>query len=303
MRFGTVADEMAALAESVESNPGGWAVIARTNVALNNVQLALDEADIPYVRSGTGSIWRVDAVAVFLGVLGALSRSELLGLEQALFWAKAPPDLLESSVVADALREPNQRTIAALREQHRPSATFAAHLPAWRAQMSKGNHMNVMAGVYDWMDSYFPGKRRGASEPAGRAAGERYRQFKKAFQIFSEMRGTLPERLRQIQSKEMQRQAKDSDGAVYLLTMHASKGLEFDNVWLSFADAAKCPHESCTDEDEERRLFYVAMTRARNRLVISSAPDRPGEGDYDSNIPSPFTMQAGLDPFTPGQAL
>ena len=58
--------------------------------------------------------------------------------------------------------------------------------------------------------------------------------------------------------------------AVWIMTLHASKGLEFDNVWIIGVKDGNLPHTDSTEEDE-RRLLYVGMTRARHRLVLSGA--------------------------------
>lgn len=68
-------------------------------------------------------------------------------------------------------------------------------------------------------------------------------------------------------------------GKVNLMTIHASKGLEFPVVFIAGAEEGLIPHQRSVDEnggnvEEERRLFYVAITRAREKLVISSCQKR-----------------------------
>lgn len=62
----------------------------------------------------------------------------------------------------------------------------------------------------------------------------------------------------------------DKQPAVQIMTLHASKGLEFDNVWIMGCEDGNLPHTDSTEEDE-RRLLYIGMTRARHRLILSSA--------------------------------
>ena len=84
----------------------------------------------------------------------------------------------------------------------------------------------------------------------------------------------------------------DGDGAVKMMTAHISKGLEFDVVFVAGLEENLFPHaRSRDDEDsmrEERRLLYVAMTRARKRLFLSHANNRRILGMYQSNRPSRF---------------
>ena len=80
---------------------------------------------------------------------------------------------------------------------------------------------------------------------------------------------------------------------VMLMTVHAAKGLEFDTVFVSGMEEGLFPHqgmggESARDEEEERRLFYVAMTRAKERLVLTLARVRKIYGSDTYSEPSSF---------------
>ena len=73
---------------------------------------------------------------------------------------------------------------------------------------------------------------------------------------------------------------EQSPNSVTLMTMHGAKGLEFDTVFVIGANEDICPYKKAeTNEEieEERRLFYVAMTRAKKRLVISYSKERNGK--------------------------
>ena len=87
-------------------------------------------------------------------------------------------------------------------------------------------------------------------------------------------------------------QAGEGADALQLMTVHSAKGLEFDVVFLSGLEEGLFPHEqSATERDgleEERRLAYVAITRARNRLYLSHAQTRMLHGQTRYNIPSRF---------------
>jgi DNA helicase-2/ATP-dependent DNA helicase PcrA len=91
-------------------------------------------------------------------------------------------------------------------------------------------------------------------------------------------------------------EADEADGAkearVWLMSMHAAKGLEFPVVIVAGMEEGLFPHSrSADDEDEieeERRLCYVCITRARDRLVLTGAARRRIFGDYQSTQPSRF---------------
>ena len=77
-----------------------------------------------------------------------------------------------------------------------------------------------------------------------------------------------------------------------LLTLHAAKGLEFGQVFIIGLDDGILPHSRSLDEPEEmaeeRRLFYVGITRARNKLYLVRANRRSTYGSYEESLPSRF---------------
>jgi len=86
-------------------------------------------------------------------------------------------------------------------------------------------------------------------------------------------------------------QASTTDDALQLMTIHSSKGLEFDVVFISGLEDGLCPHEQNLSEDgleEERRLMYVAVTRAKIKLYLTLAQSRMLHGQTRYNIPSRF---------------
>ncbi|MGC9330373.1 MAG: ATP-dependent helicase [Bacteroidales bacterium] len=90
----------------------------------------------------------------------------------------------------------------------------------------------------------------------------------------------------------------DNEPKVNLMTIHAAKGLEFDVVFIAGAEEGLFPGIMATfyanDMEEERRLFYVAMTRARKKLVITSASMRYKFGDI--TFPDPSRFIKDIDP-------
>ncbi|TRZ98802.1 MAG: DNA helicase II [Rhodocyclaceae bacterium] len=91
-------------------------------------------------------------------------------------------------------------------------------------------------------------------------------------------------------------QAGEGDDALQLMTVHSAKGLEFNAVFISGLEDGLFPHENSLSEtregksglEEERRLMYVAVTRARQRLYLSFAQTRMLHGQTRYNLPSRF---------------
>ena len=92
---------------------------------------------------------------------------------------------------------------------------------------------------------------------------------------------------------------EDGQDKVTLMTMHAVKGLEFDYVFVIGVEEGLFPHlNSMNSEDEleeERRLCYVAITRAKKKLYIINARSRLLYGKISSNVPSRFIAEIGDD--------
>ena len=104
---------------------------------------------------------------------------------------------------------------------------------------------------------------------------------------------TLPDFLEHV-SLVMDNDANADEAKVTLMTMHAAKGLEFDQVFLPGWEEGVFPSQRALDEgglaslEEERRLAYVAITRARRRCTILHAANRRIYGQWTSAIPSRF---------------
>lgn len=92
-----------------------------------------------------------------------------------------------------------------------------------------------------------------------------------------------------------------STNFVTLMTIHAAKGLEFPAVFLVGLEEGLFPSSRSDDEDsieEERRLAYVGMTRARKLLILTYAGSRFSNGQRSYNMPSRFLMELGYDPYS-----
>ncbi len=95
-----------------------------------------------------------------------------------------------------------------------------------------------------------------------------------------------------LQSDQDELQSKEEKDAVRLMTVHAAKGLEFPYVFITGLEEGLFPHERLdskgVDHEEERRLFYVALTRAEKKLFLTYAHMRTIFGSQKVNTPSSF---------------
>ena len=102
---------------------------------------------------------------------------------------------------------------------------------------------------------------------------------------------TVEEFLQQVSLFSAQDAIDDDEGVVTLMTLHNAKGLEYDVVFLIGMEDGVFPHSrsiEAGDIEEERRLFYVGVTRARNELFLTHARTRALYGGRDWNVPSRF---------------
>ena len=126
---------------------------------------------------------------------------------------------------------------------------------------------------------------------------EEFKSIAKNFEDYNPG-ATLEEFLIEISLISDVKETKD-DEVVTLMTTHAVKGLEFDIVFVTGLEEGIFPHANSMYEEseleEERRLFYVAITRARKVLYLTNARSRVRFGRIESNIPSRFIDEINSD--------
>lgn len=107
--------------------------------------------------------------------------------------------------------------------------------------------------------------------------------------------GTVIDFLAEVQLVADTDDLEDASGSVSLMTMHTAKGLEYDAVFVTGVEEDLIPHRMSAGEpggpQEERRLFYVGVTRARKRLYLSLAMTRAQFGEVTVAMPSRFLQE------------
>jgi DNA helicase-2/ATP-dependent DNA helicase PcrA len=107
--------------------------------------------------------------------------------------------------------------------------------------------------------------------------------------------GRLPDFLNEVALVAAADEIDDESGTVSLMTLHTAKGLEYDAVFLTGIEESLLPHKMAFIVPgglaEERRLFYVGITRAKKKLHLSLAMQRTTFGESESSVPSRFLAE------------
>nr|WP_302651531.1 UvrD-helicase domain-containing protein [uncultured Agathobaculum sp.] len=239
------------------------AVLARTHRQLELIESCLRHDDIPCVVTGREDFLDDDRVRGALAFFRSLDQPrDAAALETALrlLWG-CPADRIAAAQAACAALD--EFDPAALR----PAAAGSGHLTAWldRAEewlphIKKDKPHRLIAR---WAQTY------GASDALTRL---------EYLTVFHKDLHSLWITLALGEEGDLQRAAGRhwASGAVRLMTLHGAKGLEFPAVILAGVKAGALPLESAAhpaDEEEERRLFYVGMTRAGEELILTTTDE------------------------------
>ena len=200
--------------------------------------------------------------------------------------------------VADALARPDE--VAGLPPGQRATlAQTGALLGDIRTRVAAGSPLDrVLEEVLDRSGLRDALAREGTFEAQGRIENLEEMVRVAAEYDASEEEATLAGFLEGIALQADADLVDDSRGAATLMTIHNAKGLEFETVVITGLEEGLFPHvRSDTPEtlEEERRLFYVGLTRARRHLTLTHAESRAMHGGRDYRLPSRFLAELPVD--------
>lgn len=297
---------------SVGVRPLEWAVLARNNFNLRILAGAMLALGIPHKYSGK-NVWSEQPVCFAISLLVSLVTKQQAGFDTALHCAgleEGTIEMLHADFQGDYFEMLSQLTYAQGMEKKYSKSVisilndFNKHVMNWQKAINNGKHAMVVAGVFKWFISTLPmmHQHEKANDSARKYARDSATLIS-CMDILVEKRGDIMERLAMLlgnndddnEGKDEAQLAREAinESRVTLGTLHSSKGLEYENVWMLSMDAGIMPSlklamdagEGDIEEirEEERRLFYVGMTRAKDRLFISC-----------TGSPSPFIAETGL---------
>jgi DNA helicase-2/ATP-dependent DNA helicase PcrA len=164
----------------------------------------------------------------------------------------------------------------------------------WRDLLDKDGHLVTVATMLD--ESGYTGMWKADKSPEAPGRLDNLKEFVRALADFETIGGFLEH-----VSLVMENEETAGADRISLMTMHAAKGLEFDTVFLPGWEEGLFPSQRSMDEngnkglEEERRLAYVGLTRARKRAVVSYAANRRIYANWQSSIPSRFVEELPED--------
>jgi DNA helicase-2/ATP-dependent DNA helicase PcrA len=312
-----VVADIRALLDSRRAEPRDIAILCRTNEQPRSFETELRRADIPYVLIGGMSFFdrkEVRDILSYLKVIDnphdepALARiinypprgignaAQKRLLEEATSRGKFMWDVLPDAVVIDGI---DAKTAAAV-------AQFRRLIDDFSQRDSKMSIAQLVALVLD-RTKYRDALIKLYPEPAEREsrlasleeivnAAASYEKNHRA-STRADLSGFLDDMLLSERDDSDEKDSQLARNAVALMTLHSAKGLEFPRVYLVGMEEGILPHKRslALDEDaaidEERRLCYVGVTRAREQLTLSFALTRRKWGKPQPTIPSRFLYE------------
>ncbi len=175
-------------------------------------------------------------------------------------------------------------------QARRQLASFIAQMRGWQAKANELSHPELTQLILDESGYTAMLQADRSVEAAGRL--ENLSELVRAMEEYDSLEAFLEH-----VSLVMDRDSNDTTETVTIMTIHAAKGLEFDHVFLAGWEDGVFPSQRSMDEggtqslEEERRLAYVAITRARQRASIYHAANRRIYGQWVSSIPSRFIAE------------
>jgi DNA helicase-2/ATP-dependent DNA helicase PcrA len=308
-----IATEIAGEVQAHKARLRDFAILLRTNEQSRNYETALRRLGLPYVLLGGTSFFDRKEVRDVLAYLRAIAHPRDEAALRRII--NTPARGISPATIARVAKEASSRSVSffeALQEAAAGSLVsetaadsigqFLSLLLRYRQKLSKGKLADA-AGELLGEIGYQADLSRQYPNPSERES--RWNTVIEAVQALAEYEQSVPRPslhgfLAEV-TLEPRDDARDKEkqldrDAVALLTLHGAKGLEFSQVYIVGMEEGHLPHRKSSGDseaaiDEERRLCYVGITRARDRLTLTLAKTRRKWGKPRPTFPSRFLYE------------
>lgn len=267
------------------TKPEQLAVLYRANFQSRVLEEAFLRAGVPYQVLGTRFFERKEIKDIVSYIKAALNPTDFEALKRVI---NTPPRGLGQVTLTKLAAGAEETLPATTREKVAKFRRLLSEIASF-AQSRKPSELIKFVLEKTGLEE---GLKKGGEDSLERL--ENAREFASLAVRYDHLppAEAVPIMLAEITLSSEQDSLNENKNGAKLMTVHAAKGLEFDVVFVTGLEEGLFPHrgfdETDRDEEEERRLFYVAVTRARQKLYLTYAQSRLVFGSRQVNLPSEF---------------
>ena len=287
-------DEYEAIVNTISADNQEWAVLARTNRKLDEIEGYLKLHNIPYKRLGGKNLWDDHTAIIILKLLWSIACSKnprYIG--EILGWLGEDEDIIHTVVVQLSQNRCSLGDFLLPSWLQWSANTDRLH-QKWNEWGTDVTGQQLVSRVKEIVEFLKRARKKKGKE-------ERLIELVGDIIININVSGGFKDRVetvaRNLSPKNDKAEEKTEKGVVTLASLHSSKGLQWSQVWIAASNQGVCPSQNALDQvestgiEEERRLFYVGMTRAIDQLYMSFTHDPTLDGTNKTKSPSQFLLE------------
>lgn len=285
---------IATLAKSMHDKGEEVAILYRTNSQSRQLEDALSKRNVSYAIKGSISMYERSEIKTMIAYLRCIiNPNDMLAFERAMthpkrglgamFFKKIQDICIKNNInikdlFIDIARDSAiAKQVGVSKKQNNAIVEFVNFLEE-AIKESNNNAGRALKYIYEesGIKEYF------ASEENG---NNKVINMKSFYMLYKSRPDTIEDLVLQVATQLV---TNEEISKVILMTIHSAKGLEFDNVFVCGLEEGLLPHFNAFSIDEERRLLYVASTRAKKNLILTRAKQRFLNGQFASNKTTRF---------------
>lgn len=277
----------------IKPNPGHWFILCRTNADIMQIATYLMELGIPYKGPDATSLYEMEAVQAYIELVKTLVTFDGMGIEIILKLLGRTEDQI-APVESEYKNQISTCEFSKINTDHLPqkekeqTTNFLKQLELWRDAFLEGRDSSALRQSNSWLTKNLP-------------SVNGIDALESIFRIIQKLKGSTKRKLADLQSMFSKPKEDNDEGKVVVMTAHSSKGLQRKSVLIwNLRDGCypTIPRESDDPDlhiEEERRILYVAMTRAEDELHLVYQSKKITESSETIFAPSPFLHDMSIE--------